>query len=286
MLIEDEVYYCGFNSIKSAGANAYFIARPGGNWLVSTPKFVPHLVNKFEKLGGVKHIFISHRDDLGETEKYQERFRSNTIIHRKDLDCYPQAGTVLEGQEQIDFEPAFKIIPTPGHTEGHCMLLYHDKFLFTADSLRFNRETLQVELWNPYWTWFSYQAQVDSVARLHRYRFQWILTSHGQRVKLAEAEMSENLKRAIEKARAEPNPEPCDEQRLRNLEYYIGELRKLNQHVYANKIDQKAEFIRQTAVELNSLQATISTDIEFANKWHFPDAQDWNVVCKFWQSCS
>src|SRR5262245_17724232 len=49
--LEGEVVYCGFNSPKSYGGNSYFVNHAGGNWLVDSPKFLPHLVNKFEELG-------------------------------------------------------------------------------------------------------------------------------------------------------------------------------------------------------------------------------------------
>ena len=32
--IEGNVYYCGFNSEKSFGANSFFVQHPDGNWLI------------------------------------------------------------------------------------------------------------------------------------------------------------------------------------------------------------------------------------------------------------
>jgi ferredoxin len=40
ILIEEPVYYCGYNSPKSYGGNSYFIKRAEGNWLIDSPKFV------------------------------------------------------------------------------------------------------------------------------------------------------------------------------------------------------------------------------------------------------
>src|SRR4051794_20932170 len=43
MVLEEPVYYCGFNSPKSYGGNSYFIRHPDGNWLIDAPKFLPRL---------------------------------------------------------------------------------------------------------------------------------------------------------------------------------------------------------------------------------------------------
>src|SRR5450631_1537344 len=40
LLIEEPVYYCGYNSPKSCGGNSYLIRHPDGNWLIDSPKFV------------------------------------------------------------------------------------------------------------------------------------------------------------------------------------------------------------------------------------------------------
>src|SRR5437867_398111 len=58
--IEDGVYYCGFNSPKSFGGSSYFITHLEGNWLIDSPKYLPHVVRKFEELGGIRYIFLTH----------------------------------------------------------------------------------------------------------------------------------------------------------------------------------------------------------------------------------
>ena len=54
--IEDEVFYCGFNSEKSFGANSFFIEHPDGNWLVDSPRYLAHLVEAFEQKIGRAHV--------------------------------------------------------------------------------------------------------------------------------------------------------------------------------------------------------------------------------------
>src|SRR6478672_3814466 len=70
LLIDGDVYYCGFTSPKSFGGSSYFIVHPDGNWLIDSPKFLPQLVHKFELHGGISHIFLTHQDDVADADKY------------------------------------------------------------------------------------------------------------------------------------------------------------------------------------------------------------------------
>ena len=82
--IEDGVYYVGFNSEKSFGANSYFIKHPEGNWLVDSPRYLKHLVQSFDKRGGIRYIFLSHKDDVADAARYAKTFNATRIIHRAD----------------------------------------------------------------------------------------------------------------------------------------------------------------------------------------------------------
>jgi hypothetical protein len=53
------------------------------------PKYLPQLVEQFERRGGIAHIFLTHRDDVAEAEKYAARFSSRRIIHRLELALSP-----------------------------------------------------------------------------------------------------------------------------------------------------------------------------------------------------
>src|SRR5215469_16359096 len=83
--IEGPVHYCGFNSPDSYGATSYFIRHPGGNWLIDSPRSVTHLVRRFEEMGGIRYIFLTHRDDIADAAGFARRFGAQRIIHREDL---------------------------------------------------------------------------------------------------------------------------------------------------------------------------------------------------------
>jgi hypothetical protein len=54
------IYHCGFHAEQSFAATSYLITRPEGNILVDSPRFNPVLAKRFEELGGVKYIFLTH----------------------------------------------------------------------------------------------------------------------------------------------------------------------------------------------------------------------------------
>src|SRR5438445_1769303 len=89
MLIEHHVYYNGFNSEKSFGANSYFIRHPDGNWLIDSPRYVRHLVTAFERMGGIKYIFLTHEDDVADAGRYAAQFGATRILHSSDADAEP-----------------------------------------------------------------------------------------------------------------------------------------------------------------------------------------------------
>jgi glyoxylase-like metal-dependent hydrolase (beta-lactamase superfamily II)/ferredoxin len=242
--IDNEVYFCGFNSPKTSGGNSYFVKHQGGNWLFSTPKFQAQLVKKLENMGGVSYIFLSHRDDAGESEKFAQHFKAQRIIHKHDLEAQPHAEVVLNETESYEYQPDFFIIPSPGHTEGHMMMLYKNKYLFSGDSLYYDRKESRLEIWNPLWTWYSYEEQTMSMEKLLNKEFDWLLPSHGQRVHLEKSVMKQQLQDAIDRAWQLPDPEAATPERVRILEQYAGELKGINQPEYAKLIQAKADWLK------------------------------------------
>jgi glyoxylase-like metal-dependent hydrolase (beta-lactamase superfamily II)/ferredoxin len=200
LVIEEPVYFCGFNSHKSYGGNSYFIRRASGNWLIDSPKFVTPLVRQLEALGGISHIFLTHRDDVADAKRYAEHFQSRRVIHRDELESQPGAEVVLDGTGPWELAPGFLVIHTPGHTKGHCVLLFQDRFLFTGDHLDWDRDTQQLSASEGY-CWYSWTKQAESMKRLADYRVEWVLPGHGQRVHLHADEMHEQILRLAEAMR-------------------------------------------------------------------------------------
>jgi glyoxylase-like metal-dependent hydrolase (beta-lactamase superfamily II)/ferredoxin len=196
LAVEEPVYYCGFNSPKSYGGNSYFVRHSEGNWLIDSPKFLPRLVRRFEQMGGIARIFLTHSDDVADAELYAERFGARRYIHQAELSAQPGAEEVLRGEEPIRLAEDFLAIPTPGHTKGHCVLLFRDRFLLTGDHLAWDRHERLLEAFHDY-CWYSWPRQVESMRRLAEFRFEWVLPGHGQRVWLPADEMRRQMRELV-----------------------------------------------------------------------------------------
>jgi glyoxylase-like metal-dependent hydrolase (beta-lactamase superfamily II) len=101
---------------------------------------------------------------------------------------------VLDGVQPQELAPGFLAIPTPGHTRGHCALLYRNEFLFSGDHIWWSRARQRLNASRDV-CWYSWREQVESVARLCAYQFEWVLPGHGERVYFAQAEMQAQLER-------------------------------------------------------------------------------------------
>ena len=194
MHLESGVYYCGYHSPKSYGGSSYFVAHPEGNWLIDSPKFLPHLVRRFEEMGGIARVFLTHRDDVAEAGKFAAHFSSSRIIHRKELASQPGAEIVVDGFEPVQLTPGFLAIPTPGHTRGHMCLLAGNRFLFTGDHLWWSRTHQSLSAGREV-CWYSWEEQARSMAALAQYSFEWVLPGHGERAKQAPEEMRRQILR-------------------------------------------------------------------------------------------
>jgi glyoxylase-like metal-dependent hydrolase (beta-lactamase superfamily II)/ferredoxin len=200
LLLEDGVFYCGFNSPKSFGGNSYFVRHAAGNWLIDSPKFLPQLVKQFGALGGLKYIFLTHRDDVADAEQYARRFGATRIIHRDELASQPTAEWILDGDSPVELARGFVAIPTPGHTRGHLCLLHDDRYLFTGDHLWWDRDDEALGASHSH-CWYSWPRQIESMARLADYTFQWVLPGHGERVHLPAEEMRQQVTELVERMR-------------------------------------------------------------------------------------
>jgi glyoxylase-like metal-dependent hydrolase (beta-lactamase superfamily II) len=191
-LIEGGVYHCGFASPKSYGAASYLIRRDAGNWLTDSPRWSDELARTFADWGGVEGIFLTHRDDVADAELYARRFGAQVVIHEGDREAYPAADVVLKGESPLALAPDLLAIPTPGHTEGHAVLLFAEKYLFAGDHLDGDpeHETLDAD---PVYCWWDWEAQTRSVERLKDFTFEWVLPGHGRRMKLTPERMREEI---------------------------------------------------------------------------------------------
>jgi glyoxylase-like metal-dependent hydrolase (beta-lactamase superfamily II)/ferredoxin len=179
--VAENVYHCGYHSENSYGAASYFIQRPEGNILVDSPRFAPPLVKNLEAMGGIHYLYLTHRDDVADHEKFQQHFGCQRILHVDDVtDKTAGVEIKVSGIEPIELEPDLLIIPVPGHTKGHTVLLYKQQFLFSGDHLAWSKDLKHLAAFR-HFCWYSWPELVNSMKRLANYSFEWVLPGHGRR---------------------------------------------------------------------------------------------------------
>jgi glyoxylase-like metal-dependent hydrolase (beta-lactamase superfamily II)/ferredoxin len=175
--LEDGVFFCGYASESSYGASSYLVTNAAGNVLVDSPRAAAPLMSRIEELGGVRFMFLSHKDDVADHEKYAARFGCERVMHAADGASRFGVERVLEGEDEVRLASDLVAIPLPGHTRGSMALLYKDKFLFTGDHLWGEDDgTLGA---SRSVAWYSWAKQTESMTRLLDYSFEWVLPGHG-----------------------------------------------------------------------------------------------------------
>jgi glyoxylase-like metal-dependent hydrolase (beta-lactamase superfamily II)/ferredoxin len=202
--VAENVYFCGFTAESSFGAWSYLIVRPeseGGNVLIDSPRFATQLVKRIAAMGGVATMFLTHRDDIADHERFANRFNCERVMHAHDGAARLGIERVLRGSEAFKLDQDLLAIPVPGHTRGHAVLLYRRKFLFTGDHLAWspNRETLTAFRSA---CWYSWAEQIRSMEKLRdnfsAWDFEWVLPGHGRIHHDDPENMRRHLERCIE----------------------------------------------------------------------------------------
>lgn len=203
--IEEDVWALGHPARENAGATAYFIERPGGGVLVDLPRPTEAVFRFLEEHGGVRWIFLTHRDHTAHHAEFAARFpgcrrvlgvadvnpRGARNAATSDVEIKladrPEPMT-LEGAPLADGELAgaeLAVLSQPGHTAGSMCLLYRGRFLFTGDHLSYSRRIGQIVAFRLH-CWHDWERQIRSVRRLialagaGHLRFAWLLPGHGE----------------------------------------------------------------------------------------------------------
>lgn len=201
--VADGVYSCGFTAESSFGAWSYLVVRPEGNVLVDSPRAAEPLVRRIDDMGGVRWMFLTHRDDVADHATLQRRFGCERVLHERDLTSGTRAvERRLGGEDPVALAPDLLAIPVPGHTPGHAVLLYRETFLFTGDHLMGSEDDGGLYASREV-CWYSWPEQIRSMERLLDYRFEWVLPGHGGRYRAPSASaMKSELERVIAEMKA------------------------------------------------------------------------------------
>ncbi len=155
----------GHNTKGSYGAHSYFGRAGDINFLVDGPRWSTRLVSWMEHRGGLDHVLLTHRDDIGDSKRYAEHFGADVWIHEAELDAAPFANRIISDDDLSSPDPAIQIVPVPGHTRGSVMYLVAGDTLFTGDTLAWDHHTQQLCGYRRY-CWFDWNKQISSIAAL------------------------------------------------------------------------------------------------------------------------
>ncbi|MGW7426399.1 MBL fold metallo-hydrolase [Streptomyces sp. NPDC054813] len=210
MALDDTVHLCGHNSTHTAGANSYLLRRPGGTaMMVDTPRWSTSLAARYEGLGPVTDVLLTHRDHAAHGRRYADRFGARLWIHEGDLDAAPDADRVLRGTDPAQIAEGVVAFPFPGHTRGSVLFLADERYCFSGDSFYWSRTTADIEVADSV-TWYSISELAASLARTaDRLRFEWLLPGHGDRQRRSADDMGQRLRRLAARTR-ELQPRPID----------------------------------------------------------------------------
>ena len=174
------VYYCGWSSKRSYGASSWLIIRPGGNVLIDSPRWSATLATQIKRLGDVKYMILTHRDDVADHERWSNAFNCERWIHVNDSDAAPNVEKRLHGIDCLSLEPGLRLIPTPGHTAGSLVVVLGDseQVLFSGDHLWWNKDIGSLIASKNY-CWWNWDEQIKSIERLNNLDVRWLLPGHG-----------------------------------------------------------------------------------------------------------
>jgi glyoxylase-like metal-dependent hydrolase (beta-lactamase superfamily II) len=176
------------------------IVRPddeGGNVLIDSPRFATQLVKQIDEMGGVRTMLLTHKDDVADHERFAGKFKCERVMHDDDGAARHGVERVVTGQAAVAIDQDLTAIPVPGHTRGHMVFLYKNKFLFTGDHLAWSPNRNSLIAFRSA-CWYSWTEQQRSMNRLLDYDFKWVLPGHGRIHHDSAANMRDALRDCID----------------------------------------------------------------------------------------
>ena len=147
-------------------------------------------------MGGVRKMFLTHSDDVADHAQFAERFGCQRVMHAADGAGKLGIDWIIEGENDVLIDRDLIAIPTPGHTRGHTVLLYENKYLFTGDHLAWSPERQTLTAFRSV-CWYSWPEQIRSMTKLLPHSFEWVLPGHGRIHQDSAENMRAHLERCI-----------------------------------------------------------------------------------------
>ncbi|MBV9388471.1 MAG: MBL fold metallo-hydrolase [Chroococcidiopsidaceae cyanobacterium CP_BM_ER_R8_30] len=118
------------------GGTSYLIVRNEGNILLDCPAWDEVNQQFLQASGGVRWLFITHREGIGKTKEIQSTFDCEILIQEQEAYLLPGL-RVTKFQQEFSISPDQKAIWTPGHSPGSSCLYNstHGGILFSGRHL-------------------------------------------------------------------------------------------------------------------------------------------------------
>ena len=177
--------------------------------MVDTPRWSDALADRYEELGPVTDVLLTHRDHAAHGRRYADRFGARLWIHEGDLDAAPDADRMIRGIDPSRSERGDRAPAPRGTPKGSVLYVADERYCFSGDSFYWSRTTGDIEVAENV-TWYSIEELATSLARTaERLRFEWLLPGHGDRKRLPATEMAQRMRGLTARAR-HMQPQPID----------------------------------------------------------------------------
>ena len=168
----------GHSARSSFGAHSYLVQRPSGNLLIDSPRFERSMAERVDDLGGISDVFLSHRDDVADADRWADRYDARVWIHEADADAAPYATDIIKASRPTLVSAGVIALAASGHTKGHLVFHIDDRWLFTGNTLYWNHRRDVLDVW-PGATWYRWDVLVETMDILAQLRVEWVFPGHG-----------------------------------------------------------------------------------------------------------
>ncbi len=106
------------------GATSYFIVEKSGNTLLDCPAWNPLNQEFIQNKGGVRWLFVTHRNGMAKVPEIQASWNCEVIIQEQEAYLLPEV-EVTSFPDEHTFASHFLALWTPGYTPGSSCLYYN-----------------------------------------------------------------------------------------------------------------------------------------------------------------
>ncbi|HEY9621449.1 MAG TPA: MBL fold metallo-hydrolase [Crinalium sp.] len=147
------------------GGTAYFIQEASGNILVDSPPWDESVQSWISDQGGLRWLFITHRDGIHHVREIQQMFGCEVVIQEQEAYLLPGL-TVTSFQHDFQLSDQTRAVWTPGYSPGSSCLYstVHGGVLFSGRHLLPNQQGEPVPLRIS--KTFHWKRQIKSIQRL------------------------------------------------------------------------------------------------------------------------